>query len=1154
MGDVSVKYKGLIVIALAVLVGLFSAPNPTYAVRGGFYPFPGLRTFSTGIPPEEELIDSWGPTIQVTCDSFSIAMRSPIIDQTAADIGLVQWRVTGLYAADHTLLFAPADDGILGTWDYRVNDDDTNTSFEKTYTLPAPLPVGERVYGVLQHRYSRLDNANSDIYNNWSSGFKVGIDDFHDHYARVSDSDNFRQLYCGPAPASLPTLSLSNTSGITNVVEGDGTGPEIVFTASLSEASSETVIAYVQAEGRDPVIFEQIFDPVRQGTVEHNDFNLLDPNGQEAPRVTDNRLVYPHLNNDGYSPNNLGFDERPPIVAAVMFAPGETSKTFTVAVVGDDVPEAMNIIYVSTHYAVNASPADQEFSIIISDDDQAIITFPDFLVDECTINGSSQVFQAPWVLDRTMSVPAEIFYNVDENRSTAQNFEDFEIDLGFWFPGDPLPTLASVPAGELAGTIPMTIYNFNTFGDFFLSEPEEVFYLDPEMADFVFSDFSSSDPLIFSKPGFAQGDLKVTLAANGPPTTLATTATIAEGDNGETLVSIPVTMPGVAEWERFSGNAALTLDYEVFIGAGDTASASDVFIGTGSISIPEGALSGTIQIPVYGDVFAEGDETFSVRIIDQDGACLQNTVAQVTITDDDTFVTEPNTLTLAGAADIAPLDLTFGWTHQPAANVTATPGAPWYRLIINDGTEDVFSQWYNADNVCTGAACEIPFVDNYPYVLDDLPHTWTITSWKDSNQLTSAAGAFTVNIGAPAAPVISDVTINFGQPQATWAADSATEWYRLDIADTSETPAYGKWFNQADVCAAGTCTVDTMTVVQDGDYNAVVQAYGPANYFEGVPFAASDPFPFTVENGSTDPVGTITVLNGQYGEPDISVAQVGGVDWYRVIITADGAATPRFNKWFPIADICADNTCVVDTGIYLKGGDYTVSMQTYGPLGWNVGDANYTVDQAFSVINTPPVVPTDLTTLNAESGEPTLTWAGDANATWYQVWLGTTEGSQMRYSRWNAAADLGCLGGGTCTLNVPDTYLSNGDYSWYVRAYGPAGMTTWAAATFAVAAPQATAPTLISPTGTITDSSPNFVFVSVNGATWYQLIVANTGGEVLKKWYSVGQIGCSTNCTITPVDLSLTDGAYTWTMKAYTPAGVGPTSTATFTVTAAQAN
>jgi len=461
---------------------------------------------------------------------------------------------------------------------------------------------------------------------------------------------------------------------------------------------------------------------------------------------------------------------------------------------------------------------------------------------------------------------------------------------------------------------------------------------------------------------------------------------------------------------------------------------------------PEGTYTASADLTITDNVIADGDRALTLTLSNPPAAISLGAYAAYTFTvvDDEVLLVAPTNLAQAGENNIAPLEMTFSWLHQPAVGVLDTPAGQWYNLFISGPTGEVYNKWFTVNLVCVTAYCEHTIVDTYRYLFDDGAYTWTVTSWTEAiGRATSVQAGFNVGIGAPSVPVIASVVSNFGQTVVNWPTDTAATWYRVQITDMSDTQVYSKWQQKGDVCA-DSCSLNTGLNLPAGDYIAVVSGYGPATYFSGGSLLASDPFAFTVDNTTTTAPSDLAVADGFYGEPELSWAAANNATYYQVSIIKDGAAAPSYKKWSSFADLgCGDGTCELDPGLYLRGGAYTWSVQAWGPTGFNNNDATFWVTgPAIDVTTTPASPPTDITATDAATATVTITWTGDANASWYQTWVGVL-GDGSVYYQWDTVADLGCKGGGTCTLTVPGP-LDGADYQVYIRAYGPGGgVTTW---------------------------------------------------------------------------------------------------------------
>jgi len=93
--------------------------------------------------------------------------------------------------------------------------------------------------------------------------------------------------------------------------------------------------------------------------------------------------------------------------------------------------------------------------------------------------------------------------------------------------------------------------------------------------------------------------------------------------------------------------------------------------------------------------------------------------------------------------------------------------------------------------------------------------------------------------------------------------------------------------------------------------------------------------------------------------------------------------------------------------------------------------------------------------------------------------------------------------------------------------------------------------TLVSPSGTITSTTPVYTWNADANSTWYYLWVDDSTGNKIKRWYTAAQTGCSGGtgtCSATP-DVAVASGSAKWWIQTWNPNGYGPWSNgAGFTV------
>jgi inhibitor of cysteine peptidase len=180
---------------------------------------------------------------------------------------------------------------------------------------------------------------------------------------------------------------------------------------------------------------------------------------------------------------------------------------------------------------------------------------------------------------------------------------------------------------------------------------------------------------------------------------------------------------------------------------------------------------------------------------------------------------------------------------------------------------------------------------------------------------------------------------------------------------------------------------------------------------------------------------------------------------------------------------------------------------------------------------------------------PAYSWNAVPGSTWYYLYVNDSTGT--RITTWYSASQAGCAGGtGTCSIE-PGTVLAPGSATWWVQSYGASGNGPWSnSMSFTVPPGQAT---LISPSGTISTSTPAYSWNAVPGSTWYYLYVNDSKGTRITSWYSASQAGCAGGtgtCTVSPGTV-LATGSGVWWVQTYGSNGYGPWSNSmAFTVPA----
>jgi hypothetical protein len=617
-------------------------------------------------------------------------------------------------------------------------------------------------------------------------------------------------------------------------------------------------------------------------------------------------------------------------------------------------------------------------------------------------------------------------------------------------------------------------------------------------------------------------------------TAISITAASANEAAGQMIFT--VTRSGVAQ--------AVTFDYATTDG---TAIAGTHYTATaGNASIAANATATTINVPIIDDNVANVDRTFTLSLSNASGAGITQDSATGTIINDDALSDVPTQLTQTGATDVAPLELIFGWQHQAAIGVDDVAG-DWYNVVIYQGAQVFVDEWRQASTICTGITCELTLVDDYPYDLLDGNYEWLVQASIGDDILTSAPQALTINMGVPAAPMIADASYGGGDLTVNFNSDPAATWYNVLVEDSSSTVVLSVWLEKSAICTAATCTSVEGLGVASGTYSVEVGAWGPNSTGLGT---RSAPTSLTISGTAPALLTGLSVINETYGQPLFTWNADPAASYYRVWIgTADYTRTSYF-QWNSAASLsCSSGTCTLDPMLNLIGGTYTWFAQAWGPGGYNDNDiSGWVQGPNFTVTSTAPGLVSGLSVTEADTGSPTITWAEDPAATWYQLWMGLADGSSTAFYGWTSAAELNCTSG-TCIF-APDVALANGSYAIYAQAWGPGGFNAddqngWAGTDFAVGAPAPTAPTLIAPaSNAIVPGVPEFRWNAVSGATWYHLEVvqqptATRASATIDLWMNAADFGCEDNvCELIPTT-PLATGGYEWRVQAYSPAGLG---------------
>ena len=325
----------------------------------------------------------------------------------------------------------------------------------------------------------------------------------------------------------------------------------------------------------------------------------------------------------------------------LSFAPLQTTRTITVAVVGDLLDELDETFFINLSNASNATLADAQGVGTITDDDAPpALRIGDVTVIEGDAGTGSAVFTV--TLDAPSGLAVTVDYSTADGTATAP--ADYAASSG---------TLTFAP-GQTSQTITVAVV-----GDL-LNERDETFTVNLSNA----SNATLAD---------AQGVGTITDNDETLPSISLSDVALREQNSGSTTFVFTATL------DTPSGQT-VTLDYGTADGTA-TAPSDYTAIPTATLSFAPGQITQLITVTVNGDTAGEPDETFFVNLANPVNAVLADAQAVGTIINDD------------GSRIFLPLILKGGEPDLVVESVT--PSANNVTVVIkNQGSAPVSGAFY----------------------------------------------------------------------------------------------------------------------------------------------------------------------------------------------------------------------------------------------------------------------------------------------------------------------------------------------------------------------------------------------------------------------------------------------------------------------------
>ena len=448
----------------------------------------------------------------------------------------------------------------------------------------------------------------------------------------------------------------------------------------------------------------------------------------------------------------------------LTFSPGQTSKSLSVAVLGDTLDENDETFSVNLSAPVNATVSTGTGTGTILDNDAT----PSLSITN-SVNvqeGDSGTRSALLTVSLSAASGRPVTVNYATANGTATVGSDYTATAG---------TLTFQPGAATTQTIAVVVLGDTT------AEANETVLV------------NLSSPTNATISGTGQG--VVTIVTDDPKLSIGSVS-VTEGDSGSVNATFIVTL---------SQTTTQSVSVNYATANGTAASGSDYTTTSGVLTIPANTASGTISVPVLGDLTNENSETFTVTLSNPVNAGITTAVGTGTIVDNDGLPSLSIGSPSVVEGDSGARNLTFAVTLSPSsgkavtvgyatANGTATAGSDYVAasgtLTFAAGTTTQnINVVVTGDNTVEPSETVLVNLSNpVNATISAVTGTGTITN-DDPKINTSDASVTEGNAGAPSA--VFTVTLSQASPSATvtvnYATTAGTATAGTDFTTTSGT-------------------------------------------------------------------------------------------------------------------------------------------------------------------------------------------------------------------------------------------------------------------------------------------------------------------------------------------------------------------------------
>ena len=163
---------------------------------------------------------------------------------------------------------------------------------------------------------------------------------------------------------------------------------------------------------------------------------------------------------------------------------------------------------------------------------------------------------------------------------------------------------------------------------------------------------------------------------------------------------------------------------------------------------------------------------------------------------------------------------------KPIYSWTEDPYSTWYKLWVGDSYgEKIHAQWYESSDICSDGSCSVTLESE----LTSDSYEWFVKSWNVYGSVWSDGMTFTIQgDDTPPSKVTQTSpsgTTEDSTPTFTWVADPASTWYRLWVGHPGDIKIFAQWYDAADICSGGNCSVTLETELLNGDYELYIKSW-----------------------------------------------------------------------------------------------------------------------------------------------------------------------------------------------------------------------------------------------------------------------------------------------------------------------------------------